>query len=93
LLRRPQDAADPTAEDLAAILAKYGNKEELTPEAIGWMNEQVGIPAETLNLASTALAPPADPNNPTAITPTLEEQLAEQTNLVQETYQGLGPIY
>ena len=92
MLRRPQDATDPTAEDLAAILAKYGNK-ELTPEAIGWMNEQVGIPAETLNLASTALAPPADPNNPTAITPTLEEQLAEQTNLVQETNQGLGLIY
>jgi hypothetical protein len=86
----------PTTEDLAAILAKYANK-ELTEEAINWINEKVIEPA-VLQQASAILAPtpPVDPNvEPTAIvtdTPTLAELLAEQVTLAQEgeTDQGLG---
>jgi hypothetical protein len=93
---------DPTAEELAAILAKFGNK-ELTADAINWINEQFvnqGLVLQTtLDQASAILAPPIDPNaDPNAVatvTPTFAELIAEQANLIQatQTSEGLGPIY
>jgi hypothetical protein len=94
---------DPTAEELAAILAKVANKDELTPETIDWIHRQLlnkeMVTQTTLDDAASILAPPIDPNagsNAVATTtPTLSELLAEQVNLMQESKstKGLGPIY
>lgn len=94
---------DPTAEELAAILAKVANKDELTPETIDWIHQQLltkeMLTQTTLNDAASILAPPIDPNaDPNAVattTPTLSELLAEQVSMMQESKsnKGLGPIY
>jgi len=94
---------DPTAEELAAILAKVANKDELTPETIDWIHQQLlkkeMVTQTTLDDAASILAPSIDPNadsNAVATTtPTLSELLAEQVNLMQESKstKGLGPIY
>jgi hypothetical protein len=94
---------DPTAEELAAILAKVANKDELTAETIDWIHQLLlskGLVTQTtLDDAASILAPPIDPNtDPTAVAtpaPTLAELLAEQASLIQESEpnQGLGPIY
>jgi hypothetical protein len=94
---------DPTVQELAAILAKVANKNELTPETIDWIHQLLlskeMVKQSTLDDAASILAPPidpnADPNAAATATPTLAELLAEQTSLMQESEpnQGLGPIY
>jgi hypothetical protein len=94
---------DPTAEELAGILAKVANKDELTPETIDWIHQLLlskeMVTQTTLDEAASILAssmgPNADPNAITTTTPTLAELLAKQVNLMQESEpnQGLGPIY
>ena len=94
---------DPTAEELAAILAKVANKDELTPETIDWINQQLlkkeMVTQTTLDDAASILAPSIDPsahsNAVATTTPTLSELLAEQVNLMQESKstRELGPIY
>jgi hypothetical protein len=94
---------DPTAEELAAILSKVANKDELTPETIDSIHQLLlskeMITQTTLDEAASLLAPSIDPNaGPNAVatvTPTLAELLAEQASLMQvsEPNQGLGPIY
>src|SRR5829696_641771 len=83
---------DPTAEELAAILTKVANKDELTPETIDWIHQQLlnkeMVTQTTLDDAASILAPPIDPNaasNAVATAmPTLSELLAEQVRLMQE---------
>jgi hypothetical protein len=92
---------DPTAEELAAILAKVAD--ELTPETIDWIHQLLlskGLVTQTtLDDAASILAPPVDSNtDPNAVVtpaPTLAELLGEQASLMQksEPNQGLGPIY
>jgi hypothetical protein len=94
---------DPTAEELAAILAKVANKDELTPETIDWIHQQLlkkeMVTQTTLDDAASILAPSvdlnADSNAVATTTPTLSVLLAEQVNLMQESKstKGLGPIY
>ena len=96
-------ADDPTVEELATILTKVANKDQLTPETIEWIHQLLlskeMVKQSTLDDAASILAPSIDPNaDPTAVTtaiPTLAELLAEQTSLMQESEssQGLGPIY
>ena len=96
-------ADDPTVQELAAILAKVANKDEVTPETIDWIHKLLlskeMVKQSTIDDAAFILAPPIDPNaDPTAVTtaiPTLAELLAGQTRLMQESEptQGLGPIY
>jgi hypothetical protein len=94
---------DPTAEELASILAKVANKDELTSETIDWIHQQLldkeMITQTTLDEAASILAPATDPNadpNAAATAPTtLSDLLAEQVGLIQESKsnKGLGPIY
>ena len=94
---------DPTAEELASILAKVANKDELTSETIDWIHQQLldkeMITQTTLDEAASILAPAidpdADPNAVATATTTLSDLLAEQVGLIQESKsnKGLGPIY
>jgi hypothetical protein len=93
---------DPTAEELAAILVRVANKNELTPETIDWIHQLLlskeMVAQTTLDEAASILTPPIDPNaNPAdaRATSTLAELLAEQARLMQESEptHGLGPIY
>ena len=93
---------DPTAEELARILVRVAKKDELTPETINWIHEELlnkeMVTQTTLDDAASILAPPiatnADSNVATSI-PTLAELIAEQASHMQESEpdQGLGPIY
>src|SRR5215210_1458531 len=84
---------DPTAEELASILAKVANKDELTSETIDWIHQQLldkeMITQATLDEAAAILAPATDPNaDPNAVataTTTLSDLLAEQVGLIQES--------
>src|SRR5829696_549239 len=90
---------DPTAQELAAILAKVANKDVLTPETIDWIHQQLikkeMVTQITLDDAASILAPSIVPNADTVATttPTLSELLAEQVNLMQESKstKGLAP--
>jgi hypothetical protein len=94
---------DPTARELAAILSKVTNKDELTRETIDWIHQQLlskeMVTQTTLDDAASILAPPGNPNadsNAVVIaTPTLAELLAGPANPMQqsERNQELGPIY
>jgi hypothetical protein len=94
---------DPTVQELAAILARVANKDELTSETIDWIHQQLldkeMVTQTTLDEAASILAPAINPNaDPTAVetaTPTLSDLLAEQVKLIQESKsnKGLGPIY
>jgi hypothetical protein len=94
---------DPTAQELAVILAKVANKDKLTAETINWIHQLLlskeMVKQSTLDDAASILAPSTDPNtdsNALAMAkPTLAELLAEQASLMQEkeSNQGLGPIY
>jgi hypothetical protein len=92
---------DPTAEELARILVRVAKKDDLTPETINRIHEQLlnkeMVTQTTLDDAASILAPPsatnADSNVANSI-PTLAELLAEQASRMQgEPHQGLGPIY
>jgi hypothetical protein len=94
---------DPTVQELATILVKVANKDELTSETIDWIHQQLldkeMVTQTTLDEAASILAPAINPNaDPTAVataTPTLSDLLAEQVKLIQESKsnKGLGPIY
>jgi hypothetical protein len=94
---------DPTTEELAAILAKVANKDELTPETIDWIHQQLlnkeMVTQATLDdaasILTSAIDPNADPNAVATTTPTLSELLAAQVSLMQQSKSnnGLGPIY
>jgi hypothetical protein len=94
---------DPTAEELASILAKVANKDELTSKTIDWIHQQLlekeMITQTTLDEAAAILAPASDPDaDPNAVataTMTLSDLLAEQVSLIQESKsnKGLDPIY
>ena len=94
---------DPTVQELAAILAKVANKDELTSETIDWIHQQLlakeMVTQTTLDEAASILAPAIDPNAdptaPAAAPPRLSDLLAEQVRLIQESKssKGLGPIY
>jgi hypothetical protein len=96
-------ADDPTAEELAAILARVANKDDLTPAMIDLIHQLLlskeMVTQTTLDDAASILASAIDPNaNANAVataTPTLAELLAEQVSLMQENEpkQGLGAIY
>ena len=93
---------DPTAEELARILVKVAKKDDLTPETIDWIHQQLlskeMVTQTTLDDAASILVPPIAPNadsNVATRAPTLAELLAEQASHMQESepHQGLGPIY
>jgi hypothetical protein len=93
---------DPTALELAAILSKVANKDELTRETIEWIHQQLlskeMVTQTTLDDAASILAPPndanADSNAVVIAIPTLAEVLAGQGPMQQvEPKQELGPIY
>ena len=94
---------DPTAQELAAILAKVSDRDELTSETIDWIHQLLlrkqMVTQTTLDEAASILVPSTnatvDPNAVATATPTLAELLAEQASLIQksEANQGLGPIY
>jgi hypothetical protein len=94
---------DPTAQELAAILVKVANKDELTTETINSIHQLLlskdMVRQATLDDAASILAPHidlnADSNAVATATPTLAELLAEQASLMRESEpdQGLGPIY
>jgi hypothetical protein len=94
---------DPTVQELAAILAKVANKDELTSATIDWIHQQLlakdMVTQTTLDEAASILAPAIDPTADStaaaAVPPTLTDLLAEQVRLIQESKssKGLGPIY
>jgi hypothetical protein len=93
---------DPTAEELARILVKVARKDDLTPETIDWIHQQLlskeMVTQTTLDDAASILAPSIAPNadsNLATTTPTLAELLAEEASRMPESepHQGLGPIY
>jgi len=96
-------ADDPTVQELAAILARVANKDELTTETISWIHQLLlskeMVKQSTLDDAAFILGRSAELNaNSNAVataTPTLAELLAKQASLIQESEpsQGLGPIY